>query len=232
MEDIVPSLAEAIKAEFQSAYEKSETIQELLKAIRAGTATYSQAQKYAIEVSKLIGKAYEKHLSSAKLPDGKMYYNIASRLIPEMMDENYILVSDYAKQVQEALNKKAGLGLKAQTAPYDRDRIDGMVELATKGDQFDDVKDQLIRATETYSQSIVDSAIMANVEFQGRAGLRPVVRRRSTGRCCKWCRNLVGEYTYPVEKEIYQRHEDCKCSVTYDPGDGRRQNVYSKRWEK
>lgn len=231
MEDVTPGLIEAVKAEFTADYEKSEKIQELLGAVKDGKATYRQAQQYAIEVSKLIGEAYAKHVTSAKLPDGKMYYNIASRLIPETMDENYRLVADYAKRVQEDLNRKAGLGLKAQKATYDTDRVDGLVELATKGQQFDDVRPQLQSAVETYSQSIVDATIRANVEFQGRAGLKPVVRRVSTGKCCRWCQAMTGVYKYPVERDVYRRHENCRCSVTYDPGDGRRQNVYSKRWD-
>lgn len=231
MEDITPSLIEAVKAEFTSAYENSGKIQRLLEEIHSGTATYVQAQEYAIEVSRLIGQAYEKHVSSGTLPDGRMYYNIASRLVPDTLDENYQLVADYAKRVQESLNKRAGLGLKAQVAAPDEDRVDGLVELAASGEQFDEVGGKLLRKFETYSQSIVDETIRANVNFQGWAGLRPVVYRRSAGRCCDWCRALVGRYDYPnVPKDVYRRHENCRCTVEYDPGDGRRQGVHTKRW--
>ena len=27
-----------------------------------------------------------------------------------------------------------------------------------------------------------------------------------------------------------RRHENCRCVVEYDPGDGKKQNVYSKKW--
>lgn len=230
MGDIAPALIDAIKDEFRNAYENSARIQQLLDAVKRGTATYKQAQQYAIDISRLIGQAYEKHVSSASLPDGKMYYNIASRLIPETLDENYRLVADYAKRVQESLNKQAGLGLKAQVAALDEDRVDGLVQLAASKEQYDEVGGQLLSKFETYSQSIVDHTIQANVDFQGRSGLRPVVYRRSNGRCCDWCRALVGKYEYPVEREVYQRHENCRCTVLYDPGDGRTQNVHTKRW--
>lgn len=230
MEDIAPQLIEAVKAEFQNAYENSGKIQRLLLAVKQGTATYEQAQQYAIEVSRLIGQAYEKYISSASLPDGTMYYNIASRLLPASLDENYRLVADYAKRVQESLNKQAGLGLKAQVAAFDEDRVNGLVQLAASKEQYDEVGGQLLRKFETYSQSIVDHTIQANVDFQGRSGLRPVVYRRSNGRCCDWCRALVGKYDYPVEREVYRRHENCRCTVLYDPGDGRKQDVHTKRW--
>lgn len=231
MEDITPGLIEAVKAEFAIAYEKSVKIQTLLDEIKAGTATYAEAQQYAIEVSRLIGAAYKKHVSSARLPDGRMYYNIAAKLIPETLDENYRLVADFAKLVQEALNKQAGLGLKAQVAEQDDDRVEGLVELAAKGEQYDEVSGQLLSKIETYSQSIVDDTIQANVDFQGKSGLRPVVYRRSTGRCCDWCRALVGKFDYPVDREVYRRHENCRCTVLFDPGDGKQQNVHSKRWQ-
>lgn len=230
MEDITPGLIESIKAEFASAYEKSGTIQELLDAVRDGTATYRQAQQYAIEASRLIGAAYQKCVSSGTLPDGRMYYNIASRLIPATLDENYNLVAEYAKQVQQSLNRRAGLGVKPMTPQQNEDRVDGMVQLAASGEDYERVSGKLLSAFETYSQSIVDETIQTNVDFHGRAGLRPKVIRRATGRCCDWCRALAGAYDYPVDREVYQRHENCRCTVLYDPGDGRRQNVHSKRW--
>lgn len=30
--------------------------------------------------------------------------------------------------------------------------------------------------------------------------------------------------------DVYRRHERCRCRVEYDPGDGRRQNVWDKKW--
>ena len=62
-------------------------------------------------------------------------------------------------------------------------------------------------------------------------GLRPRVIRRVVANCCRWCGKLAGTYTYPdVPQEVYQRHEYCRCTVEYDPGDGRRQNVHTKKW--
>lgn len=231
MEDIAPQLIESVKAEFRNAYENSHKIQRLLEAVQQGTATYEEAREYSLEVSRLIGQAYEKYISSASLPDGTMYYNIASRLVPSTVDENYRLVADYAEAVQKALNQKAGIGLKAQVAALNEDRVDGLVELAASAEQYDKVSGKLLTAFDTFSQSVVDETIQKNVDFQGRTGLRPTVRRKSTGRCCRWCTALAGEYTYPdVPKDVYRRHENCRCSVVYDPGDGRKQNVHSKRW--
>ena len=79
MEDIAPLLIQQITTEFRNAYEKSAKIQRLLEAVKQGAATYEEARDYSLEVSRLVGLAYEKYISFASLPDGKMYYNIASR---------------------------------------------------------------------------------------------------------------------------------------------------------
>lgn len=232
MEDIAPLLIQQITTEFRNAYEKSAKIQRLLEAVKLGAATYEEAREYSLEVSRLIGLAYEKYISSASLPDGKMFYNIASRLLPDTLDENYRLVADYSAAVQKSLNEKARLSLREQRANLDEDRVNGLVELAVSGEQYDEVSGKLLTAFETFSQNVVDETIRANVDFHGRAGLRPTVRRKSTGKCCRWCSALAGEYTYPdVPRDVYRRHENCRCGVLYDPGDGRKQNVWSKRWQ-
>ena len=231
MEDITPQLIQQITEEFRRTYAASVRIQELLGKVKQKTATYAEAQQYAIEVSRLIGNAYEKYISSATLPDGKMYYNIASRLIPETLDENHKLVSEYAADVQAALNKKANIGLKVQTAELDKDRVDGLVEMASNADQYDDVSGKLISAFENFSQHIVDETIQRNAEFQYNSGMKPKIYRKAEWKCCEWCQMLAGEYDYPdVPDDLYRRHERCRCTVEYDPGDGRRQNVHTKKW--
>lgn len=231
MGDIAPALIAAVKDELQKIYDADTQIHSLLNQIEQGVATYSEAYAYSVRVSALIQQAYREHVSSATLPDGKMYYNIAERLIPETMDENYKLVSAYAESVQGALNKKAGLGLKAQVADYEKRRVNGLVEMVSDADRYDNVAKEFFAAIETFSQNIVDKSIKKNAEFQHKAGLEVTIQRRSTNKCCEWCNNLDGKYSYPdVPEDVYRRHERCRCTVEYDPGTGRKQNVHTKQW--
>lgn len=230
MEDIAPALIGKIKTEFKKLYDSSGKIQKLLEKVKQGSATYAEAQEYALEVSRLIGRAYEKYISSDTLPDGKMYYNIASRLIPETLDENHALVAAYSKMVQWNLNQEANIGIKAQDLMLDQDRVDGLVELACKAKQFDDVSEGLRIAFETFSQSIVDQSVQKNAEFHYKAGLKPKIIRKAGSRCCEWCAKLDGEYEYPyVPRDVYRRHANCRCLVEYYPVDGKHQNVHTKR---
>jgi len=233
MEDMTPQLIEDVTGEFHRLYDSSGTIQGLLQKIRQGTATYAEAQEYSLEVSRLIGRAYEKHISSATLPDGRMYYNIASRLIPSTLDENYKLVSDYAAKAQRILNQKAGIGLKAQTAPKNEDRVNGIVNAVSNAEWYDDVAGWLLTAMENFSQNIVDQTVKANADFHAKAGLSPKIIRKAERKCCKWCRALAGEFDYSdLPDDIYRRHDNCRCTVLYDPADGSKklQNVHTKKW--
>ena len=232
MEDIAPQLLEAIAKDFRSSYEASGKIRSLLQKVKENTATFTHAQEYALEVSRLIGLAYEKNVSSAVLPDGRMYYNIASRLLPENLDENYRLVSQYAAGVQKSLNEKAGIGMKAQIPEKNEDRIRGIVEVAANAEQYDDIAGLLPGIFDNFCQNVVDETIKANVNFQGKAGLVPKIFRRAERKCCAWCNNLAGEYRYPnVPEDVYRRHENCRCQVDYDPGSGKLQNVHTKQWK-
>ncbi len=62
-------------------------------------------------------------------------------------------------------------------------------------------------------------------------GLSPKIIRKSNGGCCDWCNKLVGTYDYSAAPgDVYRRHENCNCTVDYDPGSGKTQNVWTKAW--
>ncbi|MEG1408013.1 MAG: hypothetical protein RSD23_09145, partial [Ruthenibacterium sp.] len=136
-----------------------------------------------------------------------------------------------AVQVQETLNAAAGIGIKAQTTPFNVSRVDGIVGRVSAAEKFDEVAWILNAPVVNFSQAIADDTLKANVDFQGKAGLHPKVIRKAERKCCEWCSRLEGEYTYPdVPKDVYRRHANCRCDVNYDPGSGKRQNVWTKQW--
>ena len=233
MEDITPQLVENVTGEFHRLYDASGKISSLLAKVKAKTATYAEAQEYALEVSRLIGQAWQKYVKADTLPDGKMYYNIASRLIPAVLDENHALVAGYAVEVQKGLNDRAGIGLKAQKAELDGDRVDGLVELVSNAERYDQVSGKLLSAFENFSQHAVDETIRKNADLHYNTGLSPKIIRRSNGKCCAWCRSLAGSHDYPAfDRDVYRRHDNCRCTVLYDPADGSKelQDVHTRNW--
>ena len=233
MEDIAPALLELLRKRFSELVAVNPKIRALYKRIQEGNATYADAEEYAWLVGNALSQAFGENLSSAVLPDGRMYYNIADRVLRPMLEEDHGLIADAAVLVQTALNEKAGIGIKAQTVAVNTDRIQGILDKVSDAPAFDDVAWVLDAPVKNFSQAVVDDTIRANVNFQGQTGLRPKIIRKSERKCCQWCSDLAGEYDYPdVPDDVYRRHENCRCTVLYDPANGkrRRQDVHTKRW--
>lgn len=78
-------------------------------------------------------------------------------------------------------------------------------------------------------QSFYDHYVEANVRFRSRLGMKAVIIRRQLGHCCDWCASLAGIYDpYNAPDDIYRRHSNCRCMVTYKTQDGY-QNVWNKK---
>lgn len=233
VEDIVPSLLKKIKSEFEGARLDSEILKDLLSKLQHSKASYLDANKYAIEIGEILSKALGASLTNETLPDGKMYYNIAQRVLTDVLGRNHELVSDYAEQVQKNLNSEAKIGLVAQVPELNQDRIDGLVNRLASEERFDDVRWLLEEPVVNFTQSIIDDSIQKNAEFHHKSGLQPEIVRKSAHHCCEWCQEVQGTYKYPrVPKDIYRRHQRCRCTVDYDPKSGKVQNVWSKAWSK
>lgn len=136
--DVLPELLQAVQSDFESSYGKSEVVRKAFEALKAKKATYLTVNDFAIEIGEILSKALKSSVRADKLPDGKMYYNIAKRLLEETLGRNYELMSQYASDVQGQLNKKANIHLKTQVPELNQDRIDGIVNRISSEQAFDD----------------------------------------------------------------------------------------------
>ena len=236
MEDIAPKLLKKIQDDFKNKFDNSKIIRELYRKVEQGNATYKEANEFAIEVGELLSGSFKKNLSSSVLPDGRMYYNIADRIIRDALGNNYELVADVSAKIQEILNKKAGIGIKAIKPKINEDKVRGIVDIVSGKEKYDDIAYMLGEPVINFSQSVVNDAVRENADFQYKAGLSPKIIRTSTGKCCEWCDKLAGIYDYEAVSDtgnnVFRRHKYCRCLVEYAPGDGKRQNVHTKQWRK
>ena len=228
--DVLPKLLQEVKNEFELAYGESEIVRNAFATLKAKKATYKTANEFAIEIGEILSKALGASLSADKLPNGKMYYNIAQRLLTDVLGRNHELVSGYASDVQKNLNDKAKIGLKVQVPELNLDRIAGIVNRFSSEENFEDVSWLLGEPIVNFTQSIIDDSIQKNAEFHHRSGLQPEIVRKSYFHCCEWCQEVQGNYKYPrVPKDVYRRHQHCRCIVDYDPKNGKTQNVWTKK---
>lgn len=229
VKDIAPELLEKIRKEFEEEYQNSSEIKRITKTINLKTATYKEANEYAIEVGKILSNSYQHNLSSNVLPNGKMYYNIAKRVLEPTMEDAGGIIWNVAKKVQETLNSNANIGIKAQPPPSQKNKIKGIVDRISSEDKYDNVSWILNEPVKTYAQSIVDDTIEVNAKFQYKSGIKVKIVRKIAGNCCSWCQAVAGVYAYPdVPKDVYRRHQRCRCTVECYPGNGTVQNVHDK----
>lgn len=217
--DISPALLAKIKADFL----------EVLGDASIEQASYISAAGYANKVGDALAEAFRRNLSSAALPDGKLYRNIAESVVRPMLEQNHKLVADATAELQQTLNNAANLGLKAQRAELNQSKVNGILNRVSAAPKYDDVAWILSEPVKTFTRGVVDDTLKKNISYQGRLGLTPKIIRIAEPKCCEWCSGLAGTYRYPdVPDGIYQRHERCRCQTDYDPGSGKRKNVWSK----
>ncbi|MGN0326184.1 MAG: hypothetical protein ACI4DW_07720 [Lachnospiraceae bacterium] len=162
MKDMTPEILEKIESDFEKRFDKSKKVADFYKKIRDGTATYKDAHAFAMEISEILAKSYMDHLSAETLPDGKMYYNIANRIIPKTLKKNYNLACEAGKKVQENINRKHGIGIKAVKPEMNEDRVKGIVDIVSGKDDFDDIAYMLKEPVTNFTQSVIDDVVREN----------------------------------------------------------------------
>ena len=224
--DISVELLEKIQATFRKKFGTSRKAQSLLKKTNDGLATYVDANEFSIVTGDLLAEAFAEHLSSDVLPNGRLYYNIGQKVVAPMLENNYEIVAENAVAVQETLNELADIGIKGQRADIQYERIEGIIQRLANELNYDDVAWILKEPVVNFTQAVVDDTIKKNVEFHNEAGLKAKVVRIAEANACKWCRNLQGEYDYPnVSQDVWRRHQNDKCIITYYPKKGKAQIV-------
>lgn len=221
MTDIAPELLKKVQKSFET-----ETAG-LKEKIAKGVKNYEEAYRYAIKTGIALSVAFGTNITSEILPDGMMYYNIASRVILPMLRAEHEISSAAAAQAQKSVNKAAGIGMKPQVAEFDEEKAQGIIDRVSS-EPFEDISWILDEPVKTFSKNAVDDTLQKNVEFQGKSGLSPKIVRTADANACEWCQELAGTYEYPnVPDDVYRRHANCNCIVEYVEG-GKIQNIHTK----
>lgn len=229
--DVAPEMLEQIQSIFENKFNRNRKTNEVYAKLQNGEKlTYAETNEFAQEVGIILASAFKRVFSPESLPDGKMYYNIADRVVRPMLNNNYDLIAAVAEQTQNSLNKAAGIGLQAKRPKRNTDRIQGIIDKVSSYDDYTKAAWVLDEPIVNYSQSIVDEFIKENAEFQYDVGFKPRISRFLAGSCCEWCSRLAGDYEYPkVPEDFYRRHERCRCTIIYEPTKGNFQGAHTKR---
>jgi hypothetical protein len=90
--DIVPGLLADIQKQFYLETTQSKKLKAALLKIEKNKATYQDVNEFAIEVGETLSKVLSDNIYSEILPDQKMYYNIAQRILEPTLKNNYDLI--------------------------------------------------------------------------------------------------------------------------------------------
>lgn len=111
--DIAPELYEACEKDFDRLVKGSKKIQKYLTKVKDGKATYEDMYYYSTQIGECLKQAFKDNISEDMLPDGRMYYNIAERVVRPLMEKAELMIDETCTAVQDELNAKAGLGVKS-----------------------------------------------------------------------------------------------------------------------
>ena len=224
-----------IKNEFASKCQSDAEIKSLLTKIHSGSGTYEDASKASKLIGSELSKIYKEKMRGAYGVNMSADTTEVDSILRQTLQHDYDTITDLTKTTQESLNKAAGINMNAVVPKYNTDRTEGII---SRVDEFskrdlDAAMNELSSNMVNYSMSIVDASVKENADYQFRAGMVPKIKRTMQGsKPCKWCQALAGTYDYPdVPENIYRRHNNCFCVVTYTPvGSKTSQDVWSKKW--
>lgn len=215
-----------VQEEVRQRIERDALLAKLRGKIGSGKGTYADTAAYSNRAGKLLGEIFSRRLPEIHLSDREA-------LCAELLHDRYTDINALCDAVQEALDKAQGLHLRPQHAPFDTKRAHQIGGSTVDPTKPEDVRQRRARAaTETMTKAMHDDRIKAEAKFRHRAGLNCRITRVAVNGCCGWCSDVAGRYRYGEEPEkIYQRHDNCDCTVTFENG-RKRQDVWSKReWE-
>lgn len=219
MIDVVPDLLSDIMTRFQTYTLTDRKLRSITRRIRDGTATQVDGHAYAERIGKNASRALQDCLVEDRLPDGRLYYNIATRTVVPVLENNQSLVNGAATQIQKGIDEADGIGLNPIQPTFPKERVQGLIDKMTAEDIALDqalvwIGEPIVNNTEAF----MDDFIKQNAEFRTRAGMKATISRIAEAKCCEWCSNLAGTYIYnsvDVPDDIYRRHEFCRCSLTF-----------------
>lgn len=127
MTDVVPELYEAIEKELKNNISNHPNIKKFNKKAEKGKTTAEDVSIYASNIGDCAAAAFEKILTEDVLPNGRIYWNIADRIIKPVLKQIFDMVMDAAKTQQEAENAVDGFKIKPSVPSFPEQKTDDLM---------------------------------------------------------------------------------------------------------
>ena len=215
-----------VREEVRERIERDALLAKLRKKIESGKGTYADTAAYSIRAGKLLGEIFSRRLPEIPLEEREP-------LCVDLLHDQYIDINVAVDTVQRFRDEAQDFHLAPQHAPFDSERGHQIgSSLRDLSKPVETLQRRAKAATETATKAIHDDRMESEAKFRHKAGLDCRITRVAVNGCCPWCSDVAGRYVYGEEPDdIYRRHDNCDCTVTFENG-RKRQDVWSKReWE-
>ena len=208
---------EDIKKAFRKAVDSDAEVRKIYADLQ-DLPTYANAMKLANKIGEDLGKVLVKFAPELSVDDLEL-----ADILPKALGLDHAQVSAACKQVQESMNKKAGLGIKYKEPQFNMDKALGLADEVRGITDEDALAQALVERVANFSAGVVDDSIYENAGVLARAGIKTILIRTAEANCCDWCDEVAGVYDYFEVKDkgndVWRRHLGCKCEIDIDNGE-------------
>ena len=218
---------ELIKGLIETRAASDPKVRSLLNRIASGDADFKTTSEYSRIVSEILGASLSEHILDL---DDEAREEVSRMLLHDRYED----INDVLAEVQTSLDAKTGINIRPKKPPFQSERVASFAHSLADHTVVDQViKRRARNGSANISMSDHDRYMKTNAELRNKAGLKCYIERETDGKCCEWCTKMAGRYAYPDDTpmDVFRRHDNCGCSVTYKNG-RQRQDVWSKKtWE-
>ena len=208
---------EDIKKAFRKAVDSDPDVKKLYAELQDAP-TYGVAMKLANKIGEDLGKVLVKYAPELSVDDLEL-----ADILPKALGLDHAQVSAACKQVQEKMNKQAGLGIKYKEPQFNMDKALGLADEVRGITDEGELSQALVERVANFSAGVVDDSIYENAGVLARAGVKTILIRTAEANCCDWCEEVAGTYDYFEVKDkgndVWRRHLGCKCEIDIDNGE-------------
>lgn len=128
--DIVLDLQQKIVNEYQKLIKENDYINHFQNKLKSHKVNGEDVSLYGNELGACASKSFLKYVTKENLPDGKLYWNIAERLIVLLLKDVYEKVNEAADIVQKRDDEANNINIKPQRATFPEERVHDLIQKA------------------------------------------------------------------------------------------------------
>ena len=224
-------LVEQISSSFYNSVRGNSKIQRI---ITDGASTSEEVAWLAKLLGAYLRSAVAQNFTDVELLEGEAMSELAKEILEPLMKYSYTLISKANMNVVAIFNEQNSISITPKLPDFPKARFDQIVSAAgEEGKLRETILRRISVVPETVVTNMRDQNTRAVAKTYSSAGFETYIKRSDGAGCCNWCSKLVGKFEYPenTPKDVFRRHDNCNCIVTYVCGK-MRQNVHSKEtWE-